>query len=99
MYECMHVRTYVRTNEYMYICKCIYIYVVCVYIYIYLRRYIISMYIYIHIRTYQVYIYVICMYRIKDTRTNHSTSDVSIMFALEASTTQANYPPEVLAAH
>ena len=71
----------------------------CVCIYIYLRRYIISMYIYTHTYISSIYIYVICMYRIKDTRTNHSTSDVSIMFALEASTTQANYPPEVLAAH
>ena len=57
----------------------------------------IYIYTYVHIK--YIYIYVICMYRIKDTRTNHSTSDVSIMFALEASTTQANYPPEVLAAH
>ena len=77
----------------------IYIYVSCVCIYIYLRRSIISMYIYTHTYISSIYIYVICMYRIKDTRTNHSTSDVSIMFALEASTTQANYPPEVLAAH
>ena len=76
-----------------------YIYICRVCIYIYLRRYIISMYIYTHTYISSIYIYVICMYRIKDTRTNHSTSDVSIMFALEASTTQANYPPEVLAAH
>ena len=97
MNVCMYVRMYVQMNICIYVN--VYIYVVCVYIYISIYVGISYLCIYIHIRTYQVYIYVICMYRIKDTRTNHSTSDVSIMFALEASTTQANYPPEVLAAH